>query len=52
MSSRKVALCLATFLYKSADIVQVNEQSMRMTRKLEALGADFYKAHRIYERSL
>jgi hypothetical protein len=35
-----------------ADIVQVNEQNTRMIRELEGLGADFYKAHRIYERSL
>jgi GNAT superfamily N-acetyltransferase len=35
-----------------ADIVQVNEQNTRMMRDLEGLGADFYKAHRIYERAL
>ena len=35
-----------------ADIVQVNEQNARMMRELESLGADFYKAHRIYERPL
>ncbi len=35
-----------------ADIVQVNEQNTRMMRELEGVGADFYKAHRIYERSL
>jgi GNAT superfamily N-acetyltransferase len=35
-----------------ADIVQVNEQNTRMMRELEALGADFYKTHRIYERAL
>jgi GNAT superfamily N-acetyltransferase len=35
-----------------ADIVQVNEQNTRMIADLEALGVDFYKAHRIYERPL
>jgi GNAT superfamily N-acetyltransferase len=35
-----------------ADIVQVNEQNMRMMRELEALGAAPYKTHRIYERAL
>jgi GNAT superfamily N-acetyltransferase len=35
-----------------ADLAQVNEQNTRMMRELESLGADFYKAHRIYERSL
>jgi GNAT superfamily N-acetyltransferase len=35
-----------------ADIVQINEQNTRMMREMEGLGADFYKAHRIYERSL
>ena len=35
-----------------ADVVQVNEQNARMMRELEALGADSYKAHRIYERAL
>jgi hypothetical protein len=35
-----------------ADIVQVNEQNTRMVRDLKALGVDFYKAHRIYERAL
>jgi len=35
-----------------ADIVQVNEQNTRMMREMEALGADLYKAHRIYEREL
>jgi GNAT superfamily N-acetyltransferase len=35
-----------------ADLVQVNEQNTRMIRELKSLGADFYKAHRIYERSL
>ncbi|MFB0534533.1 MAG: hypothetical protein ACETWR_06095 [Anaerolineae bacterium] len=35
-----------------ADLAQVNEQNTRMMRELEAVGVDFYKAHRIYERSL
>jgi len=35
-----------------ADIVQVNEQNARMIREIEALGANFYKTHRIYERVL
>jgi len=35
-----------------ADLVQVNEENTRMMQELEMLGADFYKAHRIYERSL
>lgn len=35
-----------------ADIVQVNERNTKMVQEMEALGADFYKAHRIYERAL
>lgn len=35
-----------------ADLVQINEQNTKMMQELEALGADFYKAHRIYERKL
>ncbi len=35
-----------------ADIVQINEQNARMVAEMEALGVDFYKAHRIYERAL
>ncbi|HIE38631.1 MAG TPA: hypothetical protein EYH30_06895 [Anaerolineales bacterium] len=35
-----------------ADLVQINEQNTKMMQELEALGADFYKAHRIYERRL
>ena len=35
-----------------ADIVQVNERNIKMTREMEALGADFYKIHRLYERAL
>ena len=35
-----------------ADMVQVNEQNTRMMREMEALGANFYKTHRIYERAL
>jgi len=38
--------------FQHVDIVQTNEQNSRMMRELEALGADFYKAHRIYERTL
>jgi GNAT superfamily N-acetyltransferase len=34
------------------EIVQVNEQNPRMIRELEGLGVDFYKAHRLYERTL
>ncbi|HEC35272.1 MAG TPA: hypothetical protein ENI39_01915 [Anaerolineae bacterium] len=35
-----------------ADIVQVNEQNAKMMQEMEALGVDFYKTHRIYERVL
>ena len=35
-----------------ADIVQVNERNTKMVQEMEALGADFYKTHRIYERTL
>jgi len=35
-----------------ADLVQINEQNTKMMQELEALGADFYKTHRIYERRL
>ncbi len=35
-----------------ADLVQINEQNSKMMAELEELGADFYKAHRIYERKL
>jgi GNAT superfamily N-acetyltransferase len=35
-----------------ADIVQVNEQNTQMVADMEALGVDFYKVHRIYERPL
>ena len=35
-----------------ADIVQVNERNGKMIREVEALGVEFYKTHRIYERSL
>ena len=38
--------------FKHADIVQINEQNTRMIADMEAIGADFYKAHRIYERAL
>lgn len=34
------------------DLVQINEANDRMVKELEALGADFYKTHRIYERAL
>ncbi len=35
-----------------ADLVQINEQNMKMVQELEALGAEVYKKHRIYEREL
>jgi len=35
-----------------ADLVQVNEQNVRMMREMKALGVDFYKTHRIYQRAL
>jgi GNAT superfamily N-acetyltransferase len=35
-----------------ADIVQVNERNDKMIREVEALGVEFYKMHRIYERPL
>lgn len=37
---------------RHAEFVQVNEQNAKMIREVEALGVNFYKAHRIYERSL
>ncbi len=38
--------------FKHIDIVQVNEQNLKMVQMLEVVGADPYKAHRIYERML
>jgi GNAT superfamily N-acetyltransferase len=38
--------------FRHAEIVQVNEQNSKMMREMEALGVNFYKAHRIYERRL
>ena len=38
--------------FDHADLVQVNEQNSRMLQELEALGADLYKKHRIYQRAL
>ncbi len=38
--------------FRHAEIVQVNEQNTKMMREMEALGVNFYKAHRIYERRL
>jgi len=35
-----------------ADIVQVNERNTKMIQEMEALGVDFYKKHRLYERTL
>ena len=34
------------------DVVQVNERNAKMMQEMQALGVDFYKTHRIYERSL
>ena len=38
--------------FDHADLAQVNEQNPRMVQELEALGADLYKKHRIYQRAL
>lgn len=38
--------------FSHVDVVQVNEQNTKMMREMEALGVEFYKAHRIYERTL
>lgn len=38
--------------FEHAEIVQVNEQNTKMMQEMEALGVDFYKIHRIYERPL
>ncbi len=38
--------------FEHIELVQVNEQNTKMMAELELLGADFYKAHRIYERGL
>lgn len=38
--------------FRHADLVQVGASNDRMQRELRDLGIDFYKTHRIYERSL
>jgi len=38
--------------FKHADIVQVGVENERMQRELSSLGIDFYKMHRIYQRSI
>jgi hypothetical protein len=35
-----------------ADLVQIGVENSNMQRELRGLGVDFYKAHRVYERSL
>ena len=35
-----------------ADVVQVNERNAKMMKEMKMLGAEFYKTHRIYERTL
>jgi hypothetical protein len=38
--------------YQHADLVQIGADNDKMQRELRDLGIDFYKAHRMYERSL
>jgi hypothetical protein len=38
--------------FEHADIVQVGLENLAMQREMRSLGIDFYKAHRLYERSL
>lgn len=38
--------------FKHADLVQIGVENSNMQRELRGLGVDFYKAHRVYERSL
>lgn len=38
--------------FKHADLVQVGVENERMQRELSSLGIDFYKTHRIYQRTL
>jgi hypothetical protein len=38
--------------FEHADIVQIGVENDRMQRELEDLGIDFYKVHRIYEKSI
>jgi hypothetical protein len=38
--------------FDHADLVQVNEQNPRMLQEIEAVGAEIYKTHRIYQRAL
>jgi hypothetical protein len=38
--------------YQHADIVQIGVENERMQREMRDLGIDFYKTHRIYQRSL
>jgi hypothetical protein len=38
--------------FRQADLVQVGTSNDRMQRELRDLGIDFYKTHRVYERSI
>jgi cupin superfamily acireductone dioxygenase involved in methionine salvage len=38
--------------FQHIDIVQTNEQNIKMMQELENIGAELYKMHRIYEREL
>ena len=38
--------------YEHADIVQIGVENEKMRREMRDLGIDFYKLHRMYQRSL
>jgi len=38
--------------YIHADLVQIGTENERMQREISSIGIDFYKAHRIYHRSI
>jgi hypothetical protein len=39
-------------VYLYADLVQIGMENDKMQRELEELGIDFYKMHRLYQRTL
>ncbi len=43
---------IANSRYKHADLVQIGLENDRMQRELRELGIDFYKSHRLYEKTL
>lgn len=43
---------VAASRYRYAELVQIGAENNQMLRELRGLGVDFYKTHRLYERSL